>query len=106
MLWNNVETNPYGGYPSHWDVNILELQEKANPGGQVWDPDKKDARKAPYGTFEGKTIFETADGVNQMATGYLPPEADWKAPNIFEDAATSHQKEGVALSEHSGWPFY
>ncbi|MCE7929059.1 MAG: nitrate oxidoreductase subunit beta, partial [Chloroflexi bacterium CFX7] len=57
MWWNNVETKPYGGFPQHWDVNILQLQEKANPGGQVWDPSKKDPKKAPYGRFDGKTIF-------------------------------------------------
>ncbi len=34
MWWNNVETKPYGGYPHHWDVKILDLLEQANPGGQ------------------------------------------------------------------------
>ena len=106
MWWNNVETKPYGGYPQHWDTKILDLQEQANPGKQTWDPNKKDAKSAPYGTFEGKTIFETADGVNQMATGYIPSEEEWKAPNIFEDAATKYSKEGVSLPEHSGWFFY
>ncbi len=106
MWWNNVETKPYGGYPQHWDTKILDLQEQANPGKQTWDPNKKDAKSAPYGTFEGKTIFETADGVNQMATGYIPSEEEWKAPNIFEDTATKYAKEGVSLPEHSGWFFY
>ena len=106
MWWNNVETKPYGGYPQHWDTKILDLQEQANPGKQTWDPTKKDAKSAPYGTFEGKTIFETADGVNQMATGYIPSEEEWKAPNIFEDTATKYAKEGVSLPEHSGWFFY
>src|SRR3990172_4012090 len=36
MWWANVETKPYGGYPQFWDVKILELLEKANPGGQLW----------------------------------------------------------------------
>src|SRR5512147_3255934 len=85
MWWNNVETKPYGGYPHNWDVNILDLQEKANPGGQAWNTARKDAKNAPYGTFDGKTIFETADGLTNMVTGYLPPEEDWKAPNIYED---------------------
>ena len=106
MWWNNVETKPYGGFPQHWDTKILDLQEQANPGKQTWDPNKKDATKAPYGTFEGKTIFETADGVNQMATGYIPTEDEWKTPNIFEDTATKFSKEGVTLPEHSGWFFY
>jgi nitrate reductase beta subunit len=106
MWWNNVETKPYGGFPQHWDTKILDLQEQANPGKQTWDPTRKDAKSAPYGTFEGKTIFETADGVNQMATGYIPNEDEWKAPNIFEDTATKFSKEGVTLPEHAGWFFY
>ncbi len=106
MWWNNVESKPYGGYPSHWDVNILKLQEQANPGGQSWDTSKKDAKKAPYGRFDGKTIFETADQVNNMATGYIPPEEDWKTPNIYEDVATSYSKAGATLPEHAGWFFY
>ncbi|MCC6387048.1 MAG: 4Fe-4S dicluster domain-containing protein [Dehalococcoidia bacterium] len=106
MWWNNVETKPYGGYPQNWDLKILDLQEKANPGGQVWNATKKDTKTAPYGTFEGKTIFETANQTDQMATGYIPPEADWKSPNIYEDTATRFVKEGVSLPEHSGWFFY
>ena len=106
MWWNNVETKPYGGYPQNWDLKVLDLQEKANPGGQVWNTGKKDAKTAPYGTFEGKTIFETADQVDKMATGYIPDEADWKSPNIYEDVATRFPKEGVSLPEHSGWFFY
>jgi len=106
MWWNNVETKPYGGYPHNWDAKILDLQEKANPGKQTWDPTVKDAKKAPYGTFEGKTIFETADGREQMATGYLPAEEEWKTPNMGEDTATKFSPEGVSLPEHSGWFFY
>ncbi len=106
MWWNNVETKPYGGYPNHWDVNILALQEKANPGAQVWDAARRSGRAAPYGVFEGKTIFETADQVNNMVTGYIPPEADWKAPNIHEDTATAAPAAGVTLPEHGGWFFY
>jgi len=106
MWWNNVETKPYGGFPHNWDVNILSLQEKANPGGQVWDAGKKVVKNAPYGVFEGKTIFETADGVNNMATGYIPPEEEWKAPNINEDTATAYSAKGVSLPEHAGWFFY
>jgi nitrate reductase beta subunit len=106
MWWNNVETKPYGGYPSNWDVNILQLQEQANPGGQVWDPSKSDPKHAPWGTFEGKTIFETADGVTNMATGYLPAEEDWKTPNIHEDTSTKVPAGGASLPQHEGWFFY
>ena len=106
MWWNNVETKPFGGYPHHWDTRVLELQEQANPGKQTWDATVKDPKQAPYGTFEGKTIFETADGINNQATGYLPTEEEWKTPNLFEDTATKHSKEGVSLPEHAGWFFY
>jgi nitrate reductase beta subunit len=106
MWWNNVETKPFGGYPAHWDAKLLELQEAADPGGQVWDAAMTDARRAPYGKFEGKTIFETADGVKQMATGYIPTEEDWKVPNIWEDTATRFPTGGAELPEHSGWFFY
>lgn len=106
MWWNNVETKPFGGYPKHWDVKILELQEKANPGGQVWNTTTKDAKKAPYGTFEGKTVFETADGVKAQVTGYIPTQDEWKSPNFGEDTATRFSPEGAQLPEHAGWFFY
>ena len=106
MWWNNVETKPYGGYPQNWDVKVLDLQEKANPGGQVWGPAAATATDAPYGTFEGKTVFETADGITKMVTGYTPAQEEWKAPNIHEDSATKFPKAGVQLPVHDGWFFY
>ncbi|MCS7296314.1 MAG: 4Fe-4S dicluster domain-containing protein [Chloroflexota bacterium] len=105
MWWNNVETKPYGGYPHNWDVKILNLLEQANPGGQVWDASAM-SEDAPYGRFEGKTIFEAADGMNQRALGYLPTEEEWKGPNNGEDVATSWSATGVELPEHAGWFFY
>ena len=42
MFWNNVETKPYGGYPTAWDLAVLE---KIGPG--TWRE----------GVYEGKTIF-------------------------------------------------
>jgi nitrate reductase / nitrite oxidoreductase, beta subunit len=59
MWWNNVETKPYGGYPHHWDVKLLDLLGQANPGGQTWNGEPRDLT-APYGQFKGKTIFEVA----------------------------------------------
>ena len=58
MWWNNVETKPYGGYPQLWDVKLLDMLERANPGGQVWNAGKPAPPKEPYGKFEGQTIFE------------------------------------------------
>ncbi len=106
MWWNNVETKPFGGYPHHWDVNLLSKQSELDPGGQTWDSLRSATPTQPYGVFNGKTIFETADGTEARVTGYLPPEDDWKAPNIFEDAATKFPKQGATLPVHDGWFFY
>jgi len=106
MWWNNVETKPFGGYPAHWDVHTLQMLEDANPGGQVWEPSAPEPVRAPYGQFGGKTVFEAAAGTPDEAIGYLPPEEDWKAPNVFEDHATDFRPEGTSLPEHAGWFFY
>ena len=106
MWWNNVETKPYGGYPDHWDVKTLALLDEANPGGQVWDGDPVENVRAPYGRFDGQTVFEAADGLTQEVVGYLPEEREWKAPNRFEDHATKFPAAGVSLPEHDGWFFY
>lgn len=105
MWWNNVETKPYGGYPHGWDVNILERLDEANPDGMSWDPASSTPR-SPYGRYDGKTIFEAADGSQERVLGYLPVEDDWKAPNAFEDHATGAPQKGVSLPEHEGWFFY
>ena len=105
MWWNNVETKPYGSYPRDWDVNTLGLLDAANPGGQAWDASAESDR-APYGVFDGKTVFEAADGLTEQVLGYLPAEEEWKAPNRFEDHATRFSPGGVSLPEHAGWFFY
>jgi len=118
MWWNNVETKPYGGYPHHWDVRILDLLERANPGGQTWNG-APDPRRAPYGQFQGKTVFEAAElNVSpegaQKALGYLPGDADWTAPNRYEDHPVGAEKGrkgqyfegGERLPQHKTWFFY
>ena len=106
MWWNNVESKPFGGYPRNWDTKTLSLVDEKNPGAQVWDAAQPRTAKAPYGRFDGKTIFELADGKEEQAVGYIPDMADWKAPNIYEDHATKFSKEGVSLPVHKGWFFY
>lgn len=109
MWWNNVETKPYGGYPQHWDVKILNLLEQANPGGQKWTETE----------FKGKTIFEAAgqskEGAQaQRALGYLPSLEEWNAPNIFEDSPVGPKgikdkydmESGTELPVHKTWFFY
>ena len=118
MWWNNVESKPYGGYPQHWDAKLLAMLEEANPGGQVWNAAEKDPGEKPYGTFQGKTIFEAAeknvgpDGP-QRALGYLPTDDEWRHPNIHEDTPTGDlfQKDSqyggaATLPEHKVWFFH
>ncbi|MCP3991618.1 MAG: nitrate oxidoreductase subunit beta [Actinomycetia bacterium] len=106
MWWNNVETKPYGGFPANWDLNTLELLEDANPGGQKWAGADNDDPSAPYGSFDGVTIFEADAARESRPVGYLPTEAEWKAPNAFEDHPTPNSGRGAQLPEHEGWFFY
>lgn len=116
MWWNNVESKPYGGYPHHWDVKLLEMLEKENPGNQVWKTKGKEDQK-PYGSFAGKTIFEAVDKHvspegSKRAVGYLPSEEEWNAPNIHEETATGKVRQEndwsdfAQLPEHHVWFFY
>ncbi len=113
MWWNNVETKPYGSYPQHWDVKLLQLLEKANPGGQVWDVSQRGDQQ-PYGVYQGKTIFEAAaEEGKEQALGYLPTDEEWTAPNLYEDTAkgpkgipNQYHPDGVQLPEHNTWFFY
>lgn len=119
MWWNNVETKPYGGYPHHWDVRTLDLLNKANPGGQTWGGEPG-GPGAPYGRFEGRTIFEAAknnispEGA-QRALGYLPADEEWSAPNRFEDNPVGAEpgrkgqmtfSGGELVPQHKTWFFY
>jgi len=106
MWWNNVETKPFGGYPQHWDVKILQ-KLGPQPG---WTRQKAD-NTAPYGAYQGQTIFEAAPP-GQVALGYLPEDKEWRFPNIYEDttnaAVTGPQGEWTTadLPEHRVWFFY
>jgi nitrate reductase / nitrite oxidoreductase, beta subunit len=110
MWWNNVETKPYGGYPKNWDVKTLHMLEQANPDGQVWDPTRNDD-KAPYGVFDGKTIFELAPW-GREALGYEPSDEEWRVPNLYEDTPKGQPMkagesfEGGKMLDHSAWFFY
>jgi nitrate reductase beta subunit len=112
MWWNNVETKPYGGYPQFWDVKTLELLERADPGGQTWNTRQRDDRAAPYGQYQGKTLFEAA-AKEQEVLGYLPADEEWRAPNIYEDTSTAYpvapgtyHPTGESLPEHRTWFFH
>jgi len=106
MWWNNVETKPFGGYPQHWDVKLLE-RLGPQPG---WDTSQKNG-KAPHGVYKGQTIFEAAqqrvEASGQHAIGYLPSDKEWRFPNIYEDTTDRQPpKEGARLPEHGAFFFY
>ncbi len=120
MWWTNVETKPYGGYPQHWDVKILDKLEQANPDEQRWSGTPNGDTRRPYGEFAGKTLFEVPHAVargNQpnQALGYLPASEEWNSPNIYEDVPEKGQSKpmdfgrGESLSgdqKHRAWFFY
>ncbi|CAN5337850.1 hypothetical protein BH09PLA1_BH09PLA1_00120 [soil metagenome] len=116
MWWNNVESKPYGGYPQHWDIKLLEMLEAANPGAQKWRS-KNRAEEKPYGTFAGKTIFEAAENYVSSAgpmrvLGYLPTDLEWLSPNIHEEVAAGKVRspgewgDDAQLPEHKVWFFH
>src|SRR3972149_4768934 len=108
MWWNNVESKPYGGYPQHWDMKTRPLLEEEYPGGQKWDAGKKDPANAPYGVYNGLTVFEAAEQLKtgQAAIGYIPTDQEWSVPNIHEDTSTVFSAQGGQIPEHQTWFFY
>ena len=92
MLWNNVETKPYGGYPMGWDVKILDKL-----GPQPWEGEK----------YAGKTIFEAAPP-GERVLGHLPEELDWAHANAGEDEAAGVLDKGAyeTMPAHKLWFFY
>ncbi|MCH8968124.1 MAG: nitrate oxidoreductase subunit beta [Planctomycetes bacterium] len=120
MWWTNVETKPYGGYPQHWDVKILDMLEQANPGAQHWSGSPNGDPKKPYGTFLGKGVFEVPEfvarnGQPNQVLGYLPPDEEWRFPNIYEDVPQKGQSKPMDFGQgeqltggrkHKAWFFY
>jgi nitrate reductase / nitrite oxidoreductase, beta subunit len=92
MLWNNVETKPYGFYPTGWDVMLNALL-----GDNAWQGD----------TYQGETIFESA-GDQERVNGWLPDQAHWAHPNLGEDEPTGLADQGTYIPEtpHDMWFYY
>jgi nitrate reductase / nitrite oxidoreductase, beta subunit len=91
MLWNNVESKPYGFYPLGWDLNLLKLL-----GGQSWNG----------ATYEGQTIFESAPA-GERVLGWRPEDEDYAYPNVGEDDCAGQIENGAGLSvPHMTWFFY
>src|SRR3989337_2816452 len=114
MWWNNVESKPYGGYPQHWDIRLLQLLDEAHRATgrtAAWDPSGAGDR-APYGVYDGLTITEAA-GREQQALGYVPRGAEWRAPTFYEDPSRAYagnrlgiSTQGASLPEHQTSFFY
>lgn len=96
MLWNNVETKPYGFYPLGWDVHLMEKLEEQNVE-QVW----KD------GKYLGKTIIEAAPE-GERVLGWMPDDLDWAHPNIGEDETSEPVDIGTVIEHFPNpiWMFY
>jgi len=91
MLWNNVETKPYGSYPLAYDLKLLEML-----GGQHWSGLK----------YEGQTLFESAPA-GERVLGWRPEEQDYAYPNVGEDDCANQVDHGAFLSlPHMNWFFY
>ncbi|MFN7917137.1 MAG: 4Fe-4S dicluster domain-containing protein [Vicinamibacterales bacterium] len=91
MLWNNVETKPFGYYPLGWDVQLLDQL-----GPQTWD----------NGTYTGRTVFEAAPA-GERVLGWTPQSMDYAYPNLGEDEISGAVDKGAALTlPQQIWMFY
>jgi nitrate reductase beta subunit len=91
MLWNNVETKPYGSYPLAWDLQML-----SRLGPQTWEGSR----------YTGRTIFEAAPpGLRMLNTNRQ--DIDYTYPNVGEDEIVGAVERGGALSlPQQMWMFY
>lgn len=91
MLWNNVETKPYGSYPLAYDVKLLNMIEAGKWHGK---------------TYHGQTIFESAPA-GERVMGWRPEEVDYSYPNTGEDDCTGQVDHGALMQlPHMNWFFY
>ena len=91
MLWNNVESKPYGFYPLAWDLKLLEMLDGGN-----WKGNR----------FEGRTIFESAPA-GERVLGWRPESEDYANPNVGEDDCTGQVDHGAGMAmPHMNWFFY
>ncbi len=91
MLWNNVESKPYGCYPLAWDLKLLDMLN-----GQEWTGNR----------YDGQTIFESAPA-GERALGWRPETQDYAYPNVGEDDCSGQVNGGASFSmPHMNWFFY
>ena len=91
MLWNNVESKPYGFYPLAWDLKLLKAL-----GAQQWNGE----------VYEGRTLFEAAPAGSRVL-GWRPEDRDYAYPNVGEDDCAGSIDKGASLQvPHLSWFFY
>ncbi|MHB0955157.1 MAG: 4Fe-4S dicluster domain-containing protein [Pirellulaceae bacterium] len=91
MLWNNVESKPYGCYPLAWDLKLLNMLH-----AQDWED----------GQYAGRTLFESAEA-GQRVLGWRPGDRDYAYPNVGEDDCAGRIEKGAAMQvPHLTWFFY
>lgn len=91
MLWNNVESKPFGFYPLAWDVKLLDML-----GAQQWNGAR----------YDGKTVFESAEA-GERVMGWRPEPLDYSHPNCGEDDCAGQIDRGAGMSlPHMSWFFY
>jgi nitrate reductase beta subunit len=92
MLWNNVESKPYGSYPLAYDIKVLEMLNSGKWTGKVYD---------------GETIFESAPA-GERVLGWRPEQQDYSYPNCGEDDCSGQVDHGAAMMSlpHMSWFFY
>ncbi len=91
MLWNNVETKPYGSYPLAWDLELIKQL-----GPQTWNG----------GVYGGRTVFESAPP-GERVLGWVPQSIDYAYPNVGEDETLGTVDKGAAMSlPQQIWMFY
>lgn len=91
MLWNNVESKPYGFYPLAWDLKLL-----SQLGPQEWNGHQ----------YAGRTLFEAAPA-GKRVLGWRPEDKDYAYPNVGEDDCHGLIENGASLSvPHLTWFFY
>jgi nitrate reductase beta subunit len=91
MLWNNVETKPFGYYPLAWDVQLLDAL-----GPQTWNGAR----------YTGRTVFEAAPA-GERVLGWTPTSIDYAHPNVGEDEISGAVDKGMSLTlPQQIWMFY
>lgn len=92
MLWNNVETKPYGFFPTGWDVRLMDM---LGPG--AWEDDQ----------YQGQTVFEAAQP-GERVKGWTPESEHWAYPNLGEDEPLGTAERGTYIEQlpHDMWFYY